>query len=105
MIRGLIVLMAAVSFQASAAPNRPCEAIKTDCSKAGFVVGEAKEGKGMWWDCLCPLLDPGFQRPKNAALPTPSDPSAVQQCTSSNPGKQIIAKCNEMAAKKNAKSK
>jgi hypothetical protein len=42
------------------APNggaeHPCKAIEQACSSAGFVKGEAAQGKGLFKDCMQPIL-------------------------------------------------
>jgi hypothetical protein len=41
---------------AGGAPAQPCKQIEQACSSAGFVKGEAKEGKGLFKDCVQPIL-------------------------------------------------
>jgi hypothetical protein len=36
---------------------RPCQTIATACEAAGFHSGGHKEGKGLWKDCVAPILD------------------------------------------------
>ncbi len=37
--------------------DRPCQLVKAACESAGFVKGGHKDGKGLWKDCLGPLMD------------------------------------------------
>lgn len=36
---------------------KPCQTIATACQAAGFHSGGHKEGKGLWKDCVAPILD------------------------------------------------
>jgi hypothetical protein len=36
---------------------KPCQTIATACEAAGFHRGGHKEGKGLWKDCVAPILD------------------------------------------------
>jgi hypothetical protein len=36
---------------------KPCQTIATACEAAGFHSGGHKEGKGLWKDCVAPILD------------------------------------------------
>ena len=65
----------------------------------GYVVGEAKEGKGMWWDCLCPLIAPNFPEPKKNVLTVPSDSGLVGACRSHPRGQKVMNNCARMMAK------
>ena len=37
--------------------GKPCQAIKAACEAAGFVKGGHKDAKGLWKDCIGPLMD------------------------------------------------
>ncbi len=37
-------------------PN-PCRKIKEACEAAGFAKGAHKEAKGLWKDCLAPIMN------------------------------------------------
>jgi hypothetical protein len=57
----LIVLVGALSlgtpsFAEEPLP-KPCQTIATACEAAGFHRGGHKEGKGLWKDCVAPILD------------------------------------------------
>lgn len=65
----------------------PCEKITAACESAGFVQGEAAEGKGLWQDCVTPILQ-GQSRP-SFAKPLPIlDPQVRAACLAakSKPG-------------------
>jgi hypothetical protein len=34
----------------------PCDQVVTACKSAGYEEGESKEGKGLWYDCVDPIL-------------------------------------------------
>ena len=46
-----------LSLHAEESKNHPCEKIKTACESAGFVKGDHKEKKGLYIDCMKPLLE------------------------------------------------
>jgi hypothetical protein len=37
--------------------EHPCKAIEASCKAAGFVKGKASEGKGLWKNCMQPIMD------------------------------------------------
>ena len=60
------ILIAALALSASVAgharaedskreKNHPCKAIKEACEAAGFKVGDHKDKKGLWKDCIEPI--------------------------------------------------
>lgn len=58
----------------------PCAPIVKACTSAGFVKHQAKQGNGLYRDCVTPIVS-GQPQPKNAVRPLPSvDPGAVQAC-------------------------
>ena len=62
----------------------PCKQIVEACTKAGFVKGEAKEGKGLWKDCIDPIMQ--GTTAKKATLPLPTvDAATVTQCKQKHP--------------------
>jgi hypothetical protein len=60
--------------------SHPCAQIKQACEQAGFVKGDAKEGNGLWVDCIDPIMQ-GKPQPKKAtkALPTVSS-TLIAEC-------------------------
>jgi hypothetical protein len=61
-----------------------CAQIYQACQNAGFIVGEAKEGKGLWMDCVDPIMQ-GIP-PKKSVLPLPSvSPQVVASCKAKHP--------------------
>lgn len=52
-----------LTFTANAQPDEappksgPCKKIHEACESAGFAKGKHKEGKGIMWDCMKPLMD------------------------------------------------
>lgn len=65
--------------------NGPCKQIKQACEAAGFVKGQAKEGSGLWVDCIKPIMT-GTAQPEKAskALPT-VDAKLVADCKAKHP--------------------
>ncbi|MEI6398344.1 MAG: hypothetical protein WCO71_06220 [Pseudomonadota bacterium] len=37
--------------------NHPCKAIEAACVAAGFKKGDHKDKKGLWVDCVKPIMD------------------------------------------------
>ena len=63
---------------------KPCQQIKEACVSAGFVKGEVKEGKGLWRDCVDPIIQ--GKADANAKIPLPKvDPSVVAACKQKHP--------------------
>jgi hypothetical protein len=75
----------ATSAPATPAVSNPCEQVKEACSKAGFISGEVKEGKGLWADCIEPIMQ-GTTPPKGAVLKMPTvDAATVAACKAKDP--------------------
>jgi|SRR5579859_3021157 len=63
----------------------PCKEIKEACEKAGFVKGEAKEGYGLWADCIDPIMK-GTRQPSNTKKPLPAvGVDLVNACKAKHP--------------------
>src|SRR5215470_9103325 len=80
----LVVL--ATASAATAAPRQgPCAEITAACERAGFVQGGAKAGSGLQVDCIVPIMQGTFQRPK-AGKPLPHiSAQLVAACREENP--------------------
>ena len=66
------LIVAATSFAEDTHEKEgPCKEIKEACEKAGFVKGEAKEGYGLWVDCIDPIMK-GTSQPAKAKKPLPA---------------------------------
>ncbi len=62
----------------------PCEQIKSACLSAGFVKGEAKQGKGLYKECVNPIIQ--GKTPSKATITLPTvDPSVVSACKAKHP--------------------
>jgi hypothetical protein len=48
---------AASAVAGASGEQHPCHAIEAACKGAGFVKGGAAQGKGLWKDCIKPVLD------------------------------------------------
>jgi hypothetical protein len=82
-IFALVCVFTGASFS-SAFAQGPCQQIKSACLSAGFIPKDVKQGKGLWRDCVAPIIQ--GQTPNNATLPLPSvDPSVVSACKAKNP--------------------
>ena len=63
----------------------PCEQIVAACSSVGFVKGDAKEGFGLWHDCIDPIMR-GTSQPPNAVKPLPAvNPELIAACKQKHP--------------------
>jgi hypothetical protein len=81
-----LMAVAVNTFAANAPENEgPCKEIKEACEKAGFVKGDAKQGFGLWVDCIDPIMK-GTPQPANAkkALP-PVGVDVVNACKAKHP--------------------
>ncbi len=71
---------------AAAAPNQACVQIRSACESAGFAPGAAREGAGLWVDCIRPVVQ-GTPPRRSATKPLPQvDAQLVAQCKAANPG-------------------
>lgn len=81
----LFVTLALSLFSApSFAGNGPCEQIVNACTGAGFVVKEAKEGKGLWRDCVNPIIQGTTASKSVLPLPTVA-PAVIAACKTKRP--------------------
>jgi hypothetical protein len=63
----------------------PCNAITSACKNAGFIDGGSKLGKGLWDECIEPLMH-GTPQSKEAKLPLPQvSPQLVAACHAKEP--------------------
>jgi hypothetical protein len=71
LVLALVILTADGFAQTTPEKEGPCRQIKEACQRAGFVQGEAKEGYGLWVDCIDPLMR-GTAQPSKAKRPLPT---------------------------------
>jgi hypothetical protein len=62
----------------------PCRQIKEACEKAGFVKGGAKNGNGLWKNCIHPIMS-GAAATNAAHQPPQVSPSLINQCKEKHP--------------------
>jgi hypothetical protein len=63
----------------------PCKQIVIACENAGFVQGAAKEGNGLWKDCVGPIMQ-GTPQPHNATRSLPQvNSQIVAECKAKHP--------------------
>ncbi|HEX7672574.1 MAG TPA: hypothetical protein VF412_00315 [Bdellovibrio sp.] len=76
-----MIVLGSVSAFAQGAPkgDHPCKQILSACESAGFVKGEHKEKKGLYKDCMQPVL-------------------AGQSVAGVTVGSDVIAACNAKKA-------
>jgi hypothetical protein len=81
-----LIILAANSFaQSTQEKEGPCKQIEQVCEKAGFVKGEAKEGYGLWVDCIDPIMK-GVSQPAKAKKPLPAvGGDLISACKAKNP--------------------
>jgi hypothetical protein len=80
-------LLAALVGQPASAGTQagPCEQIVEACRAAGFVAGEAKEGFGLWRDCVRPIVR-GAAPPAKTDKPLPPVPAdTISACKAKRP--------------------
>jgi hypothetical protein len=69
---------------AAIAAQDPCTIIKEACTSAGFIQGGAKDGKGLWLDCVSPIMQ--GTAPKKSVLPLPKvDSAQIAACKQKHP--------------------
>ena len=83
----LLSLAAAVpSYAQTAAPKEeanPCGEVESACRNAGFVDKGSKVGKGLWSECIDPIMQ---GRSVKAAKPLPKvSPQTVAACKAKSP--------------------
>jgi hypothetical protein len=89
-VRRVLVLclaIAAANDFAQTPPEKegPCKEIKEACHKAGFVYGEAKQGYGLWVDCIDPIMR-GVAQPSTAKKPLPAvSADLIKACKAKHP--------------------
>ena len=66
----------ALPLAAQSAVPPQCKQIVSACAGAGFVKGDAKQGYGLWKDCIDPIMR-GTAQPANADKPLPAVPAEV----------------------------
>jgi hypothetical protein len=80
-----VLLVAATNCFAQTQKEGPCKQIEEACEKAGFVKGEAKEGYGLWVDCIDPIMK-GTAQPSKAKKPLPAVAAdLISACKTKNP--------------------
>lgn len=63
----------------------PCGQITAACKSAGFIQGDYKSGKGLWLDCIDPIVR-GVAQPSTSKIPLPSvSPATLAACKKKNP--------------------
>jgi hypothetical protein len=81
---GAIFIATLATSSLTFAKEGPCKMIRDACEKAGFIKGEAKIGKGLWADCIDPIMQGTVA--KKSVLPLPSvDAAAIAQCKQKRP--------------------
>lgn len=82
---GLTLSASVIAAESAGSAREPCEQIAAACTAAGFVKGEAKNGYGLWHDCIDPIMR-GASQPPNADKPLPSvSPELVEACKQRHP--------------------
>jgi hypothetical protein len=87
----IIVGLLAMAFVSQAAQGQgaqgsgPCQQIVIACKDAGFVQGGAKEGNGLWKDCVGPIMQ-GTPQPHDAIRSLPQiNSQIVGECKAKHP--------------------
>jgi hypothetical protein len=98
---GALILAVSAPISVHAAP-RPaaCGAIRAACEQAGFVVGGAEAGDGLFMHCIAPIMRQKPQ-PSSASKPLPKvDLGIVADCKVQNPnfGQRVAPRTPEPTA-------
>jgi arylsulfatase A-like enzyme len=84
-VLGLAVACASARAPVHTRAQGSCEQIKAACQGAGFVQGGGKEGRGLWLDCISPIMQ-GQSQPRRASKPLPQvDAQTVAACRTQDP--------------------
>jgi hypothetical protein len=68
---------------ASKEDTNPCGEVETACRNAGFIDKGSELGKGLWSECIDPIMQ---GRSVKAAIPLPKvSPQTVAACKAKNP--------------------
>ena len=79
------LMLSSLSFAQAPNNGEPCRQIIDACKANGFILGEYKEGKGLWRDCVCPIMN-GTKPPANTELTLPSiSPQTIANCKTKRP--------------------
>jgi hypothetical protein len=80
-LTGPLYAQEAAKSDAGKGPNSAaCKEVQSACTSAGFVVHGESAGKGLYEDCMGPLLE-GHAAPKSAKLPLPQvDDKVLTTC-------------------------
>jgi hypothetical protein len=90
MLKNTFVICALTLFSVSAFADEPkvegpCKTVMDACQSAGFVKNEAKDGKGLWVDCIDPIMQ-GTAQPAKATIKLPTvDAGTVAACKAKHP--------------------
>jgi len=81
-----LTLISTSAFADTVAPKEgPCKTIHDACTAAGFIQNDAKIGKGLWVDCIDPIMQ-GTAQPAKAVIKLPTvDASVVAACKAKHP--------------------
>jgi hypothetical protein len=88
----VIILALPTAFAAPGAPppKEPnCLAVYNACTGGGYIQGDAKEGNGLWKDCIIPLMTgttPPKSPPAGVTFPNASQlTQQIQTCHKNHP--------------------
>jgi hypothetical protein len=82
---GTLLVGLSLPLIGQAAPPPPCEQIISACLNLGFIKGDAREGYGLYVDCIDPIMR-GTQQPTRADRPLPVvSPDVVAACRQLRP--------------------
>jgi hypothetical protein len=73
-----------VSFADATPPQDPCDAILSACSAAGYFEGGSGSGKGLWKDCVGPIMQGKRPAKGGQAFPTIAS-DTITACYQANP--------------------
>ena len=70
----------------------PCLRISAACEAAGFALGMANEGAGLWLNCINPIMQVGPQGPTASKALPQVDPHIVASCKATNEAALLVAR-------------
>lgn len=88
LFKGLLIITSFSNYshaEEHSGHGKPCKSIVEACKNAGFEKGKAKEGFGLWKDCVHPIVR-GESQKKSATKPLPTvSTELISACKEKSP--------------------
>jgi hypothetical protein len=81
----LCVLALPLAGPLHAQDAHPCDQVVSACKSAGFIDGDSKQGKGLWSECINPIMRGTAQAHASGVQLPQVSPQVVSACHASDP--------------------